>query len=105
MPLFVVNSELDARGRRVPVNQPGSGWVGNLYQKGGNVFKYLMLTHEDISGQAGIVGPITPEQIQTAIGADGGTIMGWAVTDVPDWAINGLAEDGTPRPLPDPSPS
>ena len=89
MPLYVVNSEVDADGARVPVVSPPS-WVGNLYQKGGNVFKYLMLTPSDITGQPGVFGPITVEQVQAAIDADGGTIKGWTVAEVPTWAIDGV---------------
>lgn len=89
MPFYVVNTATDERGRIVPDIPAGVSWVGNLYQKQGNVYKYLLKTPDDLTGLPGVFGPITQSQIADAIAADGGTTRGWVVDDAPSWGITG----------------
>ena len=121
--IWITNTTTDAKGGRIPNLPAGTSWVGSLYRKTGNVYKYLVKTpwtvstlvvtgtdpvtgeatgelqevaHPDavdLTGEPGVVGPITPEQIAAALEADGddGTFRGFHVDDVPSWAI-----DGTP---------
>lgn len=89
MPLYIVNSTTDTDGKRIPVEPATGPWVGNIYQKTGNVFKYLLLTPQDITGLPGVFGPVTQEQVADAIEADGGTLRGWNVDEVPSWSVSG----------------
>ena len=88
--IFVTNTRPGLRGGYEPDIPAGTPWVGNLYEKGGNVRKYLLKTSVDLTGEPGVFGPITQEQIQAAIDADGGTTKGWTVDTVPRWALGGV---------------
>lgn len=87
--IYIVNTTTDERGRTVPNLPAGTSWVGNLYEKTGNVRKYLLKTDAAIAGLPGVFGPVPPEDVAAAIDADGGTTRGWVVDDVPYWAIGG----------------
>ena len=104
MAIYVVNTQVDAEGRRVPVDLPaGTSWVGNLYSKNnGNVHKYVLITETDISGLPGVFGPIDFATLEAAIEADSGAVAGWTVPDVARWSIGGAYHDGVPPEPPQP---
>lgn len=92
--LWITNVEADPiSGVWQPANlPPDTPWCGNLYTKNnGNVRKYLLFTAVDISGQAGVFGPLTLEEVQAAIDADGGTLKGWTIDGLPNWAIGAVS--------------
>jgi hypothetical protein len=87
--IYVVNTEPGPNGGYQPAVPAGTPWTGNLYEKSGNVRKYLLITSHSLDGLPGVFGPITYDQIQAAIDADGGTLKGWTVDSVPIWITNG----------------
>lgn len=89
MLIFIANVATDSLGDYTPDVPVGTEWVGNLYEKQGNVRKYLLKTPTDISGHPGVFGPIDPADVQAAITADGGTLRGWQVDEVPSWTVGG----------------
>lgn len=71
---------------------PGTDWIGNVYEKQGNVRKFLIKTFDstDLTGTPGVVGPITQAQLQAGLDADNASnLRGFIVDDVPDWALEG----------------
>lgn len=94
--LWITNTATDAEGGTVPASVPaGTLWVGNIYTKNaGAVRKYLIKTLDsvDLSGLPGVVGPITPAELQAALSADGGSPAGWSVSEAQvAWALGGEA--------------
>lgn len=46
----------------------------------------------DLTGLPGVFGPIPPDQIEAALSADNAeTFMGWDVSQVPTWALDGVS--------------
>lgn len=87
--LFVVNT-ITVDGRRLPNIPAETQFVGHIYQKTGNVYKYLIKTPSDLTGQPGVFGPLTQSQVQAALDADDAqNLHGFIVDEVPDWAFNG----------------
>lgn len=98
MPLYIVNSTVDADGSRVPNLTTPITWVGHEYRKTGNVFKFLILTASDvITGDPGVFGPIPDSMLQAALDADQvNDYRGFHVDEIPSWSIGGY------RPAADP---
>ena len=91
MRLYVVNTRDNGRGGLEPNLPTGIAWVGDLYTKNaGVVSKYVLKSPHDIVGLPGVFGPITQEQIEAAIEADGGTLKGWKVPHLEVWALDGV---------------
>lgn len=89
--LFITNTKTDEVGLLAPNIPAGTPFVGNLYEKQGNVSKYLIKTPVDLTGLPGVFGPIDRHDlIQAVLDFDNArTFRGWIVDDVPDWAIDG----------------
>jgi hypothetical protein len=95
--IYVVNAEkieeTDELGNTIvgyrPVVTGPTGCVGNLYEKTGNVRKYVLKTNDDLTGLPGVFGPIGADQVQAAL--DGDNIQGksWDVGDVSGWSLEG----------------
>jgi hypothetical protein len=93
--LWVLNAETvteDGHTYTRPANMPaGTPWVGGLYEKQGNVRKYLLKTPVSLAGVFGAFGPIDPAEVAAYIEADKGTLRGFRVDEVPSWALGGEA--------------
>jgi hypothetical protein len=88
--MFVTNRTFDGQGRAVPNIPANTPYVGHIYTKTGNVEKYLIKTPVDLTGQPGVFGPITRDQLQAALDADGiQDYRGFQVDEVPEWALSG----------------
>lgn len=91
MAIWICNTETDPdTGAYRPANLPaGTAWVGNLYEKQGNVRKFVIKTVADLTGVPGCFGPLAEEEVQAAVEADSGVLSGWTYDGVYAWSING----------------
>jgi len=98
--IFITNSVV-VDGRRKPSIPDDIPYVCHVYQKTGNVFKFLVKTPNNLAGLPGVFGPISHAQIEAALTADNAqSLHGWNVTEVPDWALGGRSDvEGDPREL------
>jgi len=65
-------------------------WVGNLYEKTGNVQKYLLMTGTTIVGLPGVFGPLLQSEVDAALEADQATFRGFKIGDLTSWGVLGI---------------
>lgn len=77
--IFVTNTRTNAQGGFEPDIPVGTSWVGNRYTKNaGTVSKYVIKTDTDLTGEPGVFGPITQDQIQAYLDGEIDAVLhGW----------------------------
>jgi hypothetical protein len=89
--IFVTNV-VEVDGGFAPDLPAGTTWVGNRYSKNaGAVSKYVIKTNTDITGEPGVFGPITQDQIQAYLDGELDAVLhGWSVDAFQGNALDGI---------------